>query len=214
MEEDMSDLIQRIYDDVVAGDQGGVEVGVIEALAEGLAARTILQEGLVDAMDEVGELFENGEYYIPDMVIAARAMKAGLAILKPQLVEGGVNPVGTIVLGTVKGDLHDIGKNLVGMMMEGAGFSVIDVGTDVSSEQFAEAIEEHQPQIVGFSALLTTTMMNMGTTIKDLEKAGLRERVKIIVGGAPLSQKFADEIGADGYARDAGQAVTLAKSLL
>jgi 5-methyltetrahydrofolate--homocysteine methyltransferase len=210
----MSDLIQNIYDDVVAGDQSGVEEGVRAALAEGTEAKTLLREGLVEAMDEVGSRFESGEYYIPDMVIAARAMKSGLEILKPELVESGVDPLGTIVLGTVKGDMHDIGKNLVGMMMEGSGFNVIDIGTDVSPERFTAAIQEHQPQIVGFSALLTTTMMNMGTTIDELANAGVRENVKIIVGGPPVSEAFAQEIGADGYAADASQAVTIAKSML
>jgi 5-methyltetrahydrofolate--homocysteine methyltransferase len=210
----MSDLIQNIYDDVVAGNQSGVEEGVSTALAAGIEPRDILEEGMVRGMDEVGSRFEKGEFYIPDMVVAARSMKSGLEILKPKLVESGVDPIATIVLGTVKGDLHDIGKNLVGMMMEGAGFTVVDIGTDVSSDVFADAIKEYQPQLVGFSALLTTTMMNMEKTIMDLQDAGLRDSVKIIVGGAPLSGAYANDIGADGYAADASQAVTLAKSLL
>lgn len=210
----MSDLIQTIFNDVVDGNQERVAHGITVALDEGIEPRILLQDGMVKAMDEVGSRFESGEFYIPDMVIAARSMKAGLEILKPKLVESGVDPIGTIVIGTVKGDLHDIGKNLVGMMMEGAGFNVVDIGTNVTSVCFADAIEEHQPQVVGFSALLTTTMLNMETTIRDLQDAGLRGGISIIVGGAPLSETFAKEIGADGYAADASQAVTLAKSLL
>ena len=210
----MTEYILALFNNVVAGDKAAVEDGVRAALAEGVEPKTILRKGLVDAMDEVGIRFENGEYYIPEMIIAARAMKSGLAILKPMLIEGGVDPLGTILLGTVKGDLHDIGKNLVAMMMEGAGFNVIDIGTDVSPGHFAEAIAEYKPQIVGVSALLTTTMMNMSATIDELENQGLRNNVKVIVGGAPLSKAFAEEIGADGYAADASQAATLAKSLL
>ena len=210
----MTEYIQELFNNVVAGDQAAVEDGVRAALAEGAEPKTILHKGLVDAMDEVGIRFESGEYYIPEMIIAARAMKSGLAILRPMLIEGGVKPLGTILLGTVKGDLHDIGKNLVAMMMEGAGFNVIDIGTDVSPEQFTEAIKEHQPQVVGVSALLTTTMVNMSAMIDELENQGLRDNVKVIVGGAPLSEAYAEEIGADGYAADASQAATLAKSLL
>ena len=210
----MSELIQNVYSNVVIGDQEATKLNVRIALDTGAEPHRILQQGLVEAMDEVGARFESGDYYIPDMVLAARAMKSGLEILTPLLGDRGLEEVGTIILGTVKGDLHDIGKNLVGMMMEGAGFKLIDIGTDVSPELIAASIEEHKPQIVGLSALLTTTMMNMETTIRHLEKVGLRDRVKIIVGGAPLSETFAQEIGADGYAMDASQAVTLAKSLL
>jgi len=210
----MSDFIQNVYSNVVIGDQEATKLNVRIALDAGAEPHHILQQGLVEAMDEVGARFESGDYYIPDMVVAARAMKSGLEILTPLLGDRGLETIGTIVLGTVKGDLHDIGKNLVGMMMEGAGFKLIDIGTDVSPEFISASIEEHKPQIVGLSALLTTTMMNMETTIRYLEKAGLRDRVKIIVGGAPLSEAFAQEIGADGYAMDASQAVTLAKSLL
>ena len=210
----MSDLLQKIFDDVLAGDLSGVEDAVSMALAAGIEPGKILREGMVRAMDEVGSRFESGEYYIPDMVISARAMKSGMTVLQPKLVESGVEAIGTIILGTVKGDLHDIGKNLVGMMMEGAGFEVIDVGTDVSPERFIEAINNYHPQVVGLSALLTTTMMNMATIINSIKEAGLRDGVKIIVGGAPLSSSYAQEIGADGYAADASQAATLARSFV
>ena len=162
-------------------------------------------------MKEVGRLFEEGEYFIPEMLISARAMKTGLAIIRPLLSESRVRPAGKIILGTVRGDLHDIGKNLVSMMMEGAGFSVVDLGTDVSPEAFVEAVRNHQPELVGMSALLTTTMPSMEATVKALEEAGLRNRVKILVGGAPITQEYADKIGADGYSPDASQAAKLAK---
>lgn len=210
----MDDLIQTIYSHVIAGNQHGVEESVGAAISGGVSPSTILQDGLVDAMSEVGMRFEQGDFFIPDMVIAARAMKTGLAELKPHLGDGETSPLGTVVLGTVKGDLHDIGKNLVGMMMEGSGFRVIDAGTNVAPQAFADAVVEHQPRVLGLSALLTTTMMNMRATIQELVEAGLRDQVKIIVGGAPLSEDFAREIGADGFASDAGAAVRLSKMLL
>jgi len=165
-------------------------------------------------MSEIGILFKNNEVFIPEVLIAARAMKAGMAILKPLLIEKDVKPVGKVVLGTVKGDLHDIGKNLVGMMLEGAGFEVIDLGIDVSPEKFVEAARDNQADCVAMSALLTTTMPHMKDTIEAFEAAGLRENVKIMIGGAPITQSYADEIGADGYASDAASAAELAKNLI
>ncbi|MFN2149864.1 MAG: corrinoid protein, partial [Anaerolineales bacterium] len=185
---------------------------VQKALDQGVAVEDILQKGLVSAMSEVGDRFEKGEFYVPEMLIAARAMQAGMGLLRPYLVESGVEPAGTAVLGTVKGDLHDIGKNLVAMMLEGAGFNVIDLGTDVPPEVFAQTLREQNADIVGMSALLTTTMQSMRQTIEAIEDLGWRDKVKIMVGGAPLTEEFAREIGADGYAPDASRAVTLAKS--
>ena len=164
-------------------------------------------------MAEVGRLFEEGEYFVPEMLIAARAMKAGLEILKPLLVDSGVKPIGKVALGTVKGDLHDIGKNLVAMMLEGAGFDIVDLGTDISPEQFVEAVQAGV-DVIGLSALLTTTMPSMEQTISALIDAGLRDQVKVIVGGAPVTAEYARRIGADGFAPDASQAVTVAKTLL
>jgi 5-methyltetrahydrofolate--homocysteine methyltransferase len=164
-------------------------------------------------MAEVGARFERGEFYVPEMLVAARAMQAGLAVLKPHLAEGGVQMRGKVVIGTVKGDLHDIGKNLVAMMLEGAGFEVIDLGTDVAPEKFAAAVREHKPSLVGMSALLTTTMKAMQPTIEAIEDIGLRTQVKVLVGGAPITEDFAKSIGADGYAADASRAVAIAKSL-
>jgi 5-methyltetrahydrofolate--homocysteine methyltransferase len=190
-----------------------VQEKVQAALTAGVTAEEILHKGLIAAMDEVGRLFELGEYYVPEMLISARAMQVALKILKPMLAETGVEPMGKVIIGTVKGDLHDIGKNLVGMMLEGAGFQINDLGSDVSAEQFVEAVQ-NGGDIVGLSALLTTTMPSMEATIKALDVAGLREQVKIIVGGAPVTPDYAQQIGADGYAADASRAVTLAKSLV
>jgi 5-methyltetrahydrofolate--homocysteine methyltransferase len=192
---------------------GVVQEKVQAALTAGVTAEDILHKGLIAAMDEVGRLFELGEYYVPEMLISARAMQVALKILKPMLAETGVKPMGKVIIGTVKGDLHDIGKNLVGMMLEGAGFQINDLGSDVSAEQFVEAVQ-NGGDIVGLSALLTTTMPSMEATIKALDVAGLREQAKIIVGGAPVTPDYAQQIGADGYAADASRAVTLAKSLV
>jgi len=185
-----------------------------EALESGESAEIILKDGLVQAMDRVGLKFKNGEIYIPEVLIAARAMHAGMAILKPILSTSTGAMAGKVIIGTVKGDLHDIGKNLVIMMLEGGGFEVVDLGIDVPGEKFIEAIHQHQPQVVGMSALLTTTMKEMKNTIQAIEWAGLRKQVKTIVGGAPLTEKFAREIGADGYAPDAATAVDVTKSLV
>ena len=165
-------------------------------------------------MEEVGRRFENEECYIPEMLIAARAMQSGLSILRPQLIQANIEPVGKVVMGTVKGDLHDIGKNLVGMMLEGVGFEIIDVGTSVSAAQFIEAIEAHQPKFVGMSALLTTTMPEIGVTIEEFQKAGVRDSITVMIGGAPIDQKFADEVGADLYAPDAAAAANKTKGLI
>jgi 5-methyltetrahydrofolate--homocysteine methyltransferase len=206
--------IEAIYDAVLDGDETGAKAEVQAALGAGVSAADILNQACIPAMVEVGRLFEAGEKYVPEMLISARAMKAGLAILQPYLVDAGVEPVGRVVLGTVKGDLHDIGKNLVGMMLEGVGFEVIDLGVDVSPEGFVEAIKAHRPGFVGLSALLTTTMPGMRATIGALQEAGLRGGVTIMVGGAPVTQSFAEEIGADLYAPDASAAASRAKALL
>lgn len=210
----MHELLKTVYDDVINGDRTAVEAGVRAAMEAGQPVGSILNEALIGAMKEVGERFERQDFYVPEMLVAARAMQAGLTILKPHLVKAGVPAAGKVVIGTVKGDLHDIGKSLVGMMMEGAGFEVIDLGTDVGPEKFGEAVRTHKPQLVGLSALLTTTMQNMKSTLEALEDLGVRNQVKVMVGGAPVTDVFAKEIGADGYAPDASRAVTLAKSLL
>lgn len=184
------------------------------ALGQGVSAKTLLNEGLIAAMSEVGEKFKRSEVYVPEVLVAARAMYAGLDILRPILVETGAKAVGKLVIGTVKGDLHDIGKNLVRMMFEGAGFHVVDLGIDVPDSKFVDAVRTESPDLLGMSALLTTTMPAMKTTIEALEDAGLRDKVKVIVGGAPVTQHFADAIGADGYAPDASSAVDLAKELI
>ena len=208
------EIIKSIYQAVLEGDMSGAKDGVEAALAEGLAPDTIMQEGLIAAMSEVGSLFEAGDFFVPEMLISARAMQAGLTVLKPMLVASGSKSAGKIVIGTVKGDLHDIGKNLVGMMMEGAGFEVIDLGTDVTPEKFIQSVKDSQPQIIAMSALLTTTMSSMGLTIKALEATGLRSQVKVIIGGAPVTSAYAEQIGADGFSPDASAAARLAKSLV
>ncbi len=207
------EFLDSVYDAVLDGDQRGTKESVQAALDAGVPAADILQEGMIAAMGEVGRLFEEGEYFVPEMLIAARAMQAGLAILKPRLVDSGVEPVGKVVIGTVKGDLHDIGKNLVGMMLEGAGFEIIDLGTDVAPAAFVEAVQDGV-DILGLSALLTTTMPSMEATVKAIGKAGLTGRVKVMVGGAPVTAEYSQQIDADGYAADASQAVTTAKLLL
>ncbi len=208
----MADLT-KIYNAVLDGDAKAAQAGVQAALDAGTPAETILKDGLIAAMTEVGRLFEENEYFVPEMLVSARAMQSGLALLKPHLAAGGTTPAGKVVIGTVKGDLHDIGKNLVGMMLEGAGFEIIDLGTDVTPEKFVQAVKEHSPQVIGMSALLTTTMPSMGNTIKALQEAGVRERVKVMIGGAPVTDEFARRVGADGYSPDASSAVRLAKAL-
>ena len=183
-------------------------------LDSGEGPEHILKKGLVPAMDEIGVQFKNGEIYVPEVLIAARSMHAGMAILKPILSKSSANKAAKVIIGTVKGDLHDIGKNLVAMMFEGGGFEVVDLGIDVAAHQFVEAIKKHQPQVVAMSALLTTTMKEMKVSIQAIREAGFENQVKTIVGGAPLSEKFAKEMGADGFAPDAASAVTVVRSLL
>jgi 5-methyltetrahydrofolate--homocysteine methyltransferase len=210
----MEPLIKEIYTNVMEGEADVVKEKVQAALDAGIAAPVILNEGMIAAMGEVGRLFEEGEYFVPEMLIAARAMQSGLAVLKPFLKEADVKSAGKVVIGTVKGDLHDIGKNLVAMMLEGAGFEIVDLGTDVAPERFVEAVRTQDAQIVALSALLTTTMPSMKATIEALIVAGLRERVKVMIGGAPITQDYANQIGADGFSPDASRAVATAKSLI
>lgn len=210
----MNDQLKQLYDAIVNGDQKQAAAHVQAALDAGLDPIVILNEGMIVAMKHVGKLFEDGEYFVPEMLIAARAMQSGLALLKPRLVQSNYQPIGKMVLGTVKGDLHDIGKNLVAMMLEGAAFEIIDLGVDVSPERFVNAVKEHQPQLLGLSALLTTTMPSMKTTIDALKTAGLRDSVKVMIGGAPVTEAYAKQIGADAYAPDASRAATLAKLLI
>lgn len=199
---------------LLAGNPGRVEEIVQETLKAGTAAETIINTGLIPAMELVGEKFKNNEVFLPEVMLAARAMQAGLKLLQPLLTKGGAPKRGRVVIGTVRGDHHDIGKNLVATMLEGAGFEVIDLGADVKEEKFVEAVRSHHPEVVGLSALLTTTMPAMKETIAALDQAGLREQVKIMIGGAPVTQEYADRIGADGYSEDAGAAVELAKVLV
>lgn len=210
----MSELIRNIYKGVMEGDQASVEADVTEAVNAGIDPGKILNEGMIAAMTEVGRLFEEGEYFVPEMLIAARAMQTGLAILKPKLVEADVQPIGKVAIGTVRGDLHDIGKNLVAMMLEGAGFEVIDLGVDVAPEKFVEVVQENTVDLVALSALLTTTMPSMKTTVEALDEANLRNRVKVIIGGAPVTEDYARQIKADGFSPDASSAVRLVKSLI
>lgn len=209
----MEATFQAIYDAVVAGNRETTQQLAREAVDAGHAANDILQQGLIPAMGRVGDLFEAGQYFVPEMLIAARAMKGGLEVLRPLLGASGVAPMAKVALGTVQGDLHDIGKNLVSLMLEGAGFEVLDLGVDQSPQAFVQAVDDGV-RLVGMSALLTTTMPNMVTTLQALQNAGLRRKVKVMVGGAPVTQKWAQEIGADGYAPDAASAVRLAKKLL
>ena len=209
----MADL-QALAEAVINGNRDETARLVQEAVDEGVTAAQILNEGLVAGMDVVGARFKNNEFYVPEVLIAARAMHAGMDILKPLLAESGIKPRGTVAVGTVKGDLHDIGKNLVAMMLEGGGYEVVDLEVDVAPEEFVAAANQHDPDIVALSALLTTTMPAMKDTIDALAGAGIRDNVKVIIGGAPVTQAYADEIGADGYAPDAASAVDLVGSLL
>jgi 5-methyltetrahydrofolate--homocysteine methyltransferase len=207
-------LLDDLRQSIIDGDMHSTQALVPEALAEGISPEQILKDGLISAMGEVGARFENGEFYVPEMLISARAMKSGLALLRPHLVAANVRAVGKVVIGTVQGDLHDIGKNLVGMMLEGAGFEVIDLGADVSAEKYVAAAQEHQPDLIACSALLTTTMPHMQNIIQQLDEAGLRPQVKVMIGGAPVTDAYARQIGADGYAPDAAAAASLAKALV
>lgn len=210
----MDATIEKIYQGVLNGEREVVVEEVQEAIDAKITAEKILKEGMMAAMAETGRLFEEGEYFVPELLIAARAMQGGMELLKPLLVAEDIEPIGKIVVGTVKGDLHDIGKNLVGMMLEGAGFEVIDLGSDVDAEKFVEAVRANQAHVVGMSALLTTTMTNMPVVIEALKTAGLRDNVKVLIGGAPVTKAYADQIGADGYAPDASQAAKLALSFV
>jgi 5-methyltetrahydrofolate--homocysteine methyltransferase len=205
--------LKPIYQNVIEGQASEVESGVKSALAAGVDAGVILNEALIAAMDEVGCRFEDGDFFVPEMLISARAMQAGLALLKPHLASTDIRAAGKVAIGTVKGDLHDIGKNLVAMMLEGAGFEIIDLGVDVSPESFVDAVAEGA-DLIGMSALLTTTMTNMGATIQALQAAGLRDKVKVMVGGAPVTEEFAKSIGADAFAPDASSATRIARQLV
>jgi 5-methyltetrahydrofolate--homocysteine methyltransferase len=210
----MSKMLEQLESTVIDGRGPVVRDETAAALEEGISAADILEKALMPAMDEVGRRMATKEFYIPDVLIAARTMGMALEVLKPHLTAGGAAQPGTAVIGTVKGDLHDIGKNLVGMMLQGANFNVVDLGTDVSGEQFVAAIREHEANLIGMSALLTTTMVEMKDTVDAVKEAGLRDQVRIMVGGAPVTQRYADEVGADGYAPDAGSAVVVARELL
>ncbi|MGA2504971.1 MAG: corrinoid protein [Anaerolineales bacterium] len=204
-------LLDDLRKSVIDGDLNTTRDQVHQALAENIPPEKILAGGLIAAMTEVGRMFENGEFYVPEMLISARAMKGGLGILRPQLAAANIKAIGKVVIGTVAGDLHDIGKNLVGMMLEGAGFEVIDLGVDVSPEKYVAAVKEHHPDLVGCSALLTTTMTRMKDILLALQAAGLREKVKVMIGGAPVTEQYATDIGADIYAPDAASAAQRAR---
>jgi 5-methyltetrahydrofolate--homocysteine methyltransferase len=210
----MSTIYEQLYTAVLEGSSETTPGLVQKALDQGLVPKDILDNGMVVAMNEVGVRFKAGDMFVPEVLMSAESMQAGLKVLRPHLISSGAKLIGKIVMGTVKGDLHDIGKNLVGMMCEGGGFEVIDLGFNVEPERFVEAIKQHQPQIVGLSALLTTTMRAMGHTIKALEEAGLRDKVKVMVGGAPVDAEFAKRIGADGYGSNAPAGADLAKKLV
>jgi corrinoid protein of di/trimethylamine methyltransferase len=210
----IDELFELMGEDLYDGYADEVVEEVHEALGRGMAPYDVLTQGLVAGMDVVGADFRDGILFVPEVLMAAKAMKAGMAILRPLLAETGAPRVGTMVIGTVKGDIHDIGKNLVAMMMEGAGFEVINLGINTSADDFLAAIKEHQPDILGMSALLTTTMPYMGVVIQALEEAGIRDDLIVLVGGAPLNEAFAQEIGADAYCRDAAVAVETAKQLM
>lgn len=199
---------------IVSGNMKLAVESVKQVLAEGYDPQQIINDCMASAMREIGDRFEAGKAFIPELLMAARAMKGALEILKPMLAGDGNQSLGKVIIGTVKGDLHDIGKNLVASMLEGSGFEVINLGVDVSSDKFVEAVRQHQAQIVCISALLTTTMNYMSTVIQALEESGLRDRVKVMIGGAPISEAFARQIGADGYSENANAAVTLARSLV
>ena len=206
--------MHEIAHKLIIGDQHSVDELTKKALDDGFTANTILDDGLISGMAIVGIKFRDNIIFVPEVLIAARAMKAGMTHIEPILSASGIEPIGTIIMGTVKGDLHDIGKNLCIMMLRGAGFTVHDLGVDTQSEEFIEAVMEHEAQLLGMSALLTTTMPNMGKTIDAFEETGIRSEVKILVGGAPVSQELADDMGADGYGKDALACVALAKQLL
>jgi 5-methyltetrahydrofolate--homocysteine methyltransferase len=208
------DILKGLYEETLIGNAPAVRELTLAGLEADMPPESMLYDALIPSLEEVGARFERGDYFVPEMLIAAKAMQGALDILRPLLVETGVQQVGTFVMGTVKGDVHDIGKNLVNIMLEGAGFTVIDLGVNVAPEKFVEQVEEHKPEIVGFSAFLTTTMPMFKANINALQKAGLRDKVIVMVGGAPVTQEYADAVGADGYAADASTAVRKAKELI
>ncbi len=208
------EILKGLYDNTLIGNAPEVKQLTEQGVADGMDPESMLYDALIPSLEEVGARFERGDFFVPEMLIAARAMQGALDILRPLLAETGAQTVGTYVMGTVKGDVHDIGKNLVNIMLEGAGFTVHDLGVNVAPEVFIEAINEHKPDIVGFSAFLTTTMPMFKANINALEKAGIRDNVIVMVGGAPVTQEYADKVGADGYAADASTAVRMAKDLI
>ncbi len=208
------EIYAQIADEIVKGQADSVKELVNRALSENISAEDILNNGLVAGMNVVSEKFKNNEFFIPEVLVSARAMTAGLNIINPLLAEANVKAKGKVVIGTVKGDLHDIGKNIVGMMLQGAGYEIVDLGADVPKEKFIEFTQKEEANMVGMSALLTTTMIYMKEVIQGLKDAGLRDKVKVIIGGAPVTQAYADQIEADGYAPDAASAIDLAKDLL
>jgi 5-methyltetrahydrofolate--homocysteine methyltransferase len=210
----MEEVLKRLFDAVLEGDFDSVKTNIQAALDANLDPNVILTEGMIAAMREVGCRFEAGEYYVPEMLIAARAMQSGMAILKPYLQQTDRKSSGKVVIGTVKGDLHDIGKNLVSLMLEGAGYEIVDLGVDVPAEEFVKQVTNIKPDIVGMSALLTTTMPSMKTTIDALTAAGLRNHIKVIIGGAPVTEAYAHQIEADGFSPDASRAVHVVNELL
>jgi 5-methyltetrahydrofolate--homocysteine methyltransferase len=205
---------KELYEAILNGDAKKAHAATAAEIAAGVEPMTLISESMVPAMDEVGRLFQEEEYFVPELLIAGRAMKSALEILRPLLVSSGQKLATKVVIGTVKGDLHDIGKNIVASMLEGSGFEVIDLGTDVAPEKFVAAVEELNPQVICMSALLTVTMPSMSTTINALKSAGVRTKVKILIGGAPVTQQFANEIGADGYSESASGAVGLVRSMV
>jgi 5-methyltetrahydrofolate--homocysteine methyltransferase len=210
----MTENLTNLYNCILEGNVDGVGQNVQAALDEGVEPGEILSEGMIAAMQEVGRLYEEGDCFVPEMLVAARAMQAGLALLKPHLLNTNVQAMGKVAVGTVKGDLHDIGKNLVGLMLEGAGFEVINLGVDVTPDAFVNSVKNDAPDIIAMSALLTTTMPSMDATIAALEAAGVRKQVKVMIGGAPVTEEYARKIGADGFADDASRAVAVARTLM
>ena len=210
----MEEVLKKLFDAVLEGDFESVKTNVQSSLEAGLDPGVILNDGMIAAMREVGARFEAGEYYVPEMLIAARAMQSGMALLKPHLQKTERKSSGKVLMGTVKGDLHDIGKNLVSLMLEGAGYEIIDLGVDVPAEEFVKKAKELKPDILGMSALLTTTMPSMKTTLDALTAAGLRNHIKVIIGGAPVTEAYAHQIEADGFSPDASRAVNLVNSLM
>jgi corrinoid protein of di/trimethylamine methyltransferase len=209
----MSDY-QQLYQAVLNGEDQTAREVTQQALAAGVSPMKLVSDYMVPAMSEVGRRFECNEYFVPELLVSARAMKASLDLIRPLLIASGAQPAGRVVIGTVKGDLHDIGKNLVAAMLEGGGFEIIDLGVNVTPEQFIAAVKDKNANIVAMSALLTTTMTSMKVTVEELKKAGVRDRVKILIGGAPVTQKYAEEIGADGYSESAAGAAALARKVL